>query len=429
MDEEYDVIIAGAGPAGSEAARTIASRGYDVAVLESEAEEDYPAQSNKSTAGTFPRMMGDFYVPEDVVMNNTDSVVIESPEDFYERVQVGSVLEFGEFKEYMAEEAQGHGADYIFDSHVVGPVVEDEAIQGVEYNGDEVVYGDIVIDASGPNAPIAQDEEVGFIDLEPENQAIGWEYLLEDVELDADGYADLNDAMMLRLDHEIAPGGYSWIFDAGDGKAKVGLCYLDTEAHREYAEDDFNVLESLEEWIVDDERFPEVEERSDIEPIERHQGSAHIQIPEKVSNQGVMGVGDTVSTVDPLWGEGIDTGMKSGKYAGMTALKALGQDPVDTSEEAMKHYDRLWKENIGDNRWERNFMTHLMYNMENERYDRLMEDLQNMEGDSLRELNNGNLHHIIGMIEPGDLENIFKVGKDRIGKHPAVKRLKNRLNR
>jgi digeranylgeranylglycerophospholipid reductase len=429
MDQEYDVVIAGAGPSGSEAAKTIASRGYDVAVLESESEEDYPAQSNKSTAGTFPRMMGDFYIPDDVVMTNTDSVVLESQNSSFRTPQAGSVLEFGEFKEYMAEEAQEHGVDYIFDSHVVEPVVEDGSIQGVRYDGNQEVYSDIVIDATGPSAPIAQDEEVGFIDLEPEHRAVGWEYLLDDVELDAEGYADLNDAMMLRLDHDIAPGGYSWIFDAGDGKAKVGLCYMDNDSHSRYADDDFMVLDSLEEWIVEDDRFPEVEERSDIDALERHQGSAHIQVPDQVSNESVMGVGDTVSTVDPLWGEGIDTGMKSGNLAGITALEALGKDPVDTSEEMMQQYDERWWNEIGDNRWERNFMTHLMYRMDNERYDRLLQDMEEADGDALSEVNDGNLMRGLSLAEAKDIPTIAEVGKDRIGKHPAVKGLKDLLKR
>ena len=429
MEEDYDVVIAGAGPSGSEAARTIASRGYDVAVLESESEDEYPAQSNKSTAGTFPRMMGDFYIPDDVVMKNTDSVVVESPNHSYETSQTGSVLEFGDFKEYMAEQAQDLGTDYIFDSHVTEPLMEDGSVQGIRYNGDEEIYADIVIDATGPSAPIAQDEEAGFIDLESENRAVGWEYLLEDVELDAEGHSDLTDSMMLRLDHEIAPGGYSWIFDAGDGKAKVGLCYMDNDAHTRYADDDFMVLDSLEEWIVEDERFPEVDERDDIDPLEKHQGSAHIQVPDEVSAESVMGVGDTVSTVDPLWGEGIDTGMKSGNLAGITALEALGQDPVDTSEEMMEKYDERWWKEIGENRWERNFMTHMMYRMENDRYDRLIQDMKNADQDALSELNNGNLVEGLRLMETKDIPTILEVGKDRIGKHPTVKGLKDRLEK
>lgn len=49
MSKSYDVIIAGAGPAGAQCARNLADRGYDVVVLETEAEDEFPTQSNKST--------------------------------------------------------------------------------------------------------------------------------------------------------------------------------------------------------------------------------------------------------------------------------------------------------------------------------------------------------------------------------------------
>lgn len=55
MSERYDVVIAGAGPAGAQCARDLAERGYEVLVLETEPEGTFPAQSNKSTGGTFPR--------------------------------------------------------------------------------------------------------------------------------------------------------------------------------------------------------------------------------------------------------------------------------------------------------------------------------------------------------------------------------------
>ncbi|NIQ58114.1 MAG: FAD-dependent oxidoreductase, partial [Gemmatimonadetes bacterium] len=54
MDDGYDVVIAGAGPAGAQCARDLAARDYDVVVLETESEDEFPRQSNKSTGGTFP---------------------------------------------------------------------------------------------------------------------------------------------------------------------------------------------------------------------------------------------------------------------------------------------------------------------------------------------------------------------------------------
>lgn len=75
MNNRYDVVIAGAGPAGGQCARDLVARGYDVVVLETESEDEFPRQSNKSTAGTFPSMMASFGIPDDVVMSEAVGVL------------------------------------------------------------------------------------------------------------------------------------------------------------------------------------------------------------------------------------------------------------------------------------------------------------------------------------------------------------------
>jgi digeranylgeranylglycerophospholipid reductase len=222
MTDRFDVVVAGAGPAGAQCARDLAQRGYDVVVLETEAEEEFPRQSNKSTAGTFPSMMGAFGIPDDVVMNYTDDVVLESPNDHYVQIQPGAVLEFADFKRFLVKDGREEGAEYYFDARVSKPIMEGGDIVGVRYNGDQEVYADIVVDATGPAAPLAK--ALGVSDLQRPKQAIGVEYELEGIDVDHPDYADLTDSMMLRLDHDLAPGGYSWIFHTGGDTAKVGIC-------------------------------------------------------------------------------------------------------------------------------------------------------------------------------------------------------------
>jgi len=83
-------------------------------------------------------------------------------------------------------------------------------IVGVRYDGSEEVYADVVVDATGPAAPLAKKLDV--TGLEREHQAIGIEYEFEGIDVNHPEFADLHDSMMLRLDHDLAPGGYSWIF-------------------------------------------------------------------------------------------------------------------------------------------------------------------------------------------------------------------------
>jgi len=405
MDERYDVVIAGAGPAGAQCARDLAARDYDTLVLETEPEAEFPARSNKSTGGTFPSMMAAFGVPDGVVMQFTDSVVLESPNDHFAQEQAGAVLDFGAFKQFLVDDSREKGAQCRFDARVSKPITEGGEVVGVQYNRDGEVYGDIVIDATGPSAPLAK--ELGASDLERRNQAIGIEYEFEGVDLDPPGYADLRKAMMLRLDHGIAPGGYSWIFHTGADTAKVGLCYIQNDSHTERAREGYTIEDYLEDWLDSDPRF------SDAERIagKSHRGSAHIQPPGSLSTDGFMAIGDTVPTIDPLWGEGIHKGMESGRAAAIAADHCLTPDPPDTSAENVSVYDDLWHERVAPNARTRLLMTNLMYMADNDRYDRFMRDIREMGRETLAKANAGSVRALFKLLHLDDLPTLAKLAR------------------
>jgi digeranylgeranylglycerophospholipid reductase len=408
-DDHFDVVVAGAGPAGAQCARDLAARDYDVVVLETEPEDDFPRRSNKSTGGTFPSMMASFDVPDSVVMQFTDDVVLESPNEHFVQDQPGAVLHFADFKQFLVDDSQQKGAEYRFDARVSGPVMEGGEIVGVEYNGDQEVYGDIVVDATGPSATLAK--SLGVVDLERENQAIGIEYEFEGVDLDHEGYADLHRSMMLRLDHELAPGGYSWIFHTGDDTAKVGLCYIQNDSFRRFADRDRTVDGYLEHWLEVDSRF------ENAEAIEgrQHRGSAHIQPPSSMSTDNFMAIGDTVPTIDPLWGEGIHKGMESGRAAAVTADHCLTSSSPNTSAAKMELYDQLWNEKVAPRMKPRLLMTEMLYFAPNSRYDTLLRDLKEFDIDTLSKLNDGSKRAIAKLMHLGDIPFLAKFARHRLG--------------
>lgn len=407
MADRFDVIVAGAGPAGAQAARDLAGRDYDVLVLETEQEDQFPRQSNKSTAGTFPSMLASFSVPDDVVMNFTDTVVLESPNDHYAHGQPGAVMDFADFKQFLVRDSREQGATYRFGSRVSKPITEDGEVVGVRYNGDSEVYADVVIDATGPAAPLAKD--LGVTELSRDRQAIGVEYEFEGVDLDHPEYGDLTDAMMLRLDHDLAPGGYSWIFTTGSDTAKVGLCYIQNDYHRRYADDGMAIDDYLERWLETDPRF----ENATRLAGKQHRGSAHVQSPGEMTTDGFIAIGDTVPSVDPLWGEGIHKGMKSARAAAITADHALTSEGRNTSAEKMSIYNDLWHEQVAPNARERLLMTELLYFAPNERYDTLMEDLRRTERDSLSDINGGNPLSFRKLLHLSDIPMLAKFARDQ----------------
>jgi len=407
MSDRFDVVVAGAGPAGAQCARDLAQRDYDVVLLETEPEDEFPRQSNKSTAGTFPSMMAAFGVPDDVVMNYTDDVVLESPNDHYVQNQPGAVLEFAEFKQWLVADARETGAEVWFDCRVSRPITEDDKPVGVRYNGDEEIYADIIVDATGPAAPLAKD--LGVSDLKRGKQAIGVEYEMEGVRIDHPGYADLTDSMMLRLDHDLAPGGYSWIFHTGGDEAKVGICYIQNKSHEQHGKEGMGIDDYLQYWLDTDPRF------ADAERLEGkvHRGSAHIQMPGEISTDNFMAVGDTVPTIDPLWGEGIHKGMRSGRAAATTADRCLTPEDPDTSASAMAVYNKLWHSEVAPRMRERLLMTELLYLAPNSRYDALMADLNETEEDTLAKVNAGDPGAVRRLLRLKDVPLLAKFARER----------------
>jgi digeranylgeranylglycerophospholipid reductase len=401
-NERYDVAVAGAGPAGAQCARDVAARGYDVVVLETEDEDEFPSTSNKSTGGTFPDTLAAFGVPDEVVQKFTDSVVLESPNSHYVQEHPGAVLDFGDFKQWLVDDGRDEGAEYRFGARVSEPITENGRAVGVRYNGDEEVYADIVVDATGPSAALA--EPLGVVELRRDRQAIGVEYEMEGVSLNPDGYADLRGAMMLRLDHDVAPGGYSWIFHTGEDTAKVGVCYIQNEVH-ERRSDGETIDGYLDRWMETDPRF---ENATRIEGA-HHRGSAHVQQPETMSTAGFMAVGDTVPSVDPVWGEGIGKCMRSGRAAAVTADTCL--QAGEFSAEATSAYDDIWHERVAPNVDSRLLLANLLYEVSNERYDRFMRDLRKADDDTLRKANEGSKRAMMKMLHLSDLPTIARVGR------------------
>ncbi|MFB6354340.1 MAG: digeranylgeranylglycerophospholipid reductase [Halobacteriales archaeon] len=408
MDDGYDVVIAGAGPAGAQCARDLAARNYDVLVLETEPEDEFPRQSNKSTGGTFPSMMAAFGVPDDVVMQFTDAVVLESPSDHYVTEQAGAVLEFADFKRFLVADGRERGVEYRFDARVSKPITENGDVVGVRYDGGREVSADIVVDATGPAAPLAKD--LGVSDLRRDHQAIGVEFECTGVDLAADGYADLTDAMMLRLDHDVAPGGYSWIFHTGGDTAKVGLCYIQNDSHQRRAEPGMGIDDYLDRWFETDPRLQGAER---IE-AKQHRGSAHIQPPGSLSTDSFMAVGDTVPSIDPVWGEGIHKGMRSGRAAAIAADHCLTPAEPDTSAENLAVYDALWHRDVAPNVDSRLLLTELLYLASNDRYDRFMRDLNAADRDTLARANDGDRRAMLSLLHLSDLPMLAKLARRRL---------------
>lgn len=398
MEEKYDIIVAGAGPSGLQFAREISQNSdYSIAVLE--ANQDV-RDNDKSTGGTFDQVIEGYNIDERAILDENESVLFEGPDNSGELPISGYVLDFPEFLGYLAEDAQEHGAEVYTGKRVIEPIEDDGYIQGVRYHsedGSSEVLADITVDATGPNAVLTS--ELDMFDVEEAQRGMGLEY-------QAKGSYDTTDQMVFSFDHDDAPGGYAWTFPAGENTFKAGVCLVNDFAEKHG--DERNLREYVEDWIENDDRW-EMEEI-----VEQHSGKVESDnsINQRADN-GILAVGDSVSSINPLFGEGIRPGMESAEMAANVAAEALKEG--DVSRERLQEYEDRWNQSKGDNWKIQRIGGELIYDFSPDQQNRFVENIDELSDDEAERLQEYDM-------SLGDLAKIYPFAFKDIKKAPRLVR-------
>jgi len=329
--ESYDVVVAGGGPAGLQFAREVCGRtDRSVAVLEA---NDALGDNDKSTGGTFPELLERYDVPDSVVMDRNGGVLLEGPSERSRFDIDNCVLDFPAFLEFLGRDAAERGADVHTGTRVTGPIREDGTVVGVDCRtpgGPERVRAEVVVDATGPAGALTT--ELDMWNRGAAQRGVAKEYEIE-------GEYDL-DALLFRFDHEVAPGGYAWTFPAGDGVFKAGVCWIDDVRPAHAPDDDGPIDAYIQEWVEADPRWSAGEVRA----VHAGEARSDNSINQRAGD-GVVAVGDAVSSINPVFGEGIRPGMASAAMAADTVIDALARG--DSSREALAAYERRWNRERG----------------------------------------------------------------------------------
>ena len=327
MIDRYDVIVVGAGPAGSLAAKTAAEHDLDVLLMEKRAEIGDPV---RCAEGVGKEGVKQFIKPDKRwIAADVKGAKIYSPSgikiEMSEIAKVGYVLERKMFDRELAKQAAKAGAEVMVKTRAIGLIKENGFVRGVkaEHLGDSfVMRADIVIGADGVESKVGRwagiNTTLRLKDIETCAQ-----FLMTDVDIDPD-YCEF------YIGNQLAPGGYAWIFPKGKKEANVGVGILGSRA-------EMHPIEYLKRFV--ERRYP------DGQIIEMIMGGVPVGVPTKTTTNGLMLVGDAARMADPLTGGGIVHAMKSGEIAGEVAAKAIKSG--DASVERMNEYERRWRSTIG----------------------------------------------------------------------------------
>lgn len=330
--DRYDLVVVGAGPAGSMAARTAAQAGLDVLLLEKRQEIGSPV---RCAEGVPHEGLLEFLEPNPSwISAAVDRAQISALADgqVVEHWQgtggQGYVLERRVFDRALAEQAARAGADVRVKTSVVGLLCENGVVRGVVVDwqgGRTEIRADVVIAADGVESRVG-----AWAGLETSlalrDTMVCAQYLLAGIEWDPAclGY---------WIDETIAPGGYAWVFPKGEGRANVGL-----GVQADLAQE--TPLAYLNRFV---EREPSLARGS---PVTFVAGNAPVARPcRQLVTGGLMMVGDAARQVDPLTGGGIINAMIAGRLAAQVAAKAKAAG--DTSTGSLVAYQELVEQALG----------------------------------------------------------------------------------
>jgi geranylgeranyl reductase family protein len=349
-----DVIVVGAGPAGSATAYYLASAGLDVLVLE---KSHFPREkvcgdglaprAVKALTGMgVPLGQDDGWVRSRGlrIIGGGGRIELDWPElsSFPGYSLVRSRLDFDQM---LARHAEKAGARVLEGVNVTGPLRDDRTgrVIGVTAqqteNGEKLernARGRVVVAADGNSSRLSVALGLHKRDDRPLGVAVRSYYTSprhDDEYLEA--WLDLWDG------EKLLPG-YGWIFGMGDGTSNVGLGLLNTS--EAFGNIDYRAL--LRRWLAGMPAEWGLTEENRTQPV---RGAA---LPMGFNrtphySDGVLLAGDSGGMVNPFNGEGIGYALEAGEIAARTIVQALARPTAADAEAVLRTYPRQLKDAWG----------------------------------------------------------------------------------
>ena len=322
----YDVIIVGAGPAGSWLARELARSERRVLLIERSAVAGEPNFSSAvSPCPTAER----FDLPRQAIAATWNIGKLYGPKSgvawHFER-PAGVVFDFRRLKGLLIGQAREHGAEVLLGTTVKG-VRYGRKVSSVVTSAGETHDARIVVDASGAAAVLAV--QLGLRREIVTTASVGIEQICRTGPLTAERQRTVE----FYFGSAYVPHGYAWVFPMGCDTVKIGLCVYQARKYQP-----LRLGGLLAEFIAG---MPWL---AGCEIIEKHSGIGYLQggIRQHVSGN-VLAIGDAADQINPLAGEGIRHALESARFARGVIQQALAAD----ESLALQAYNTLWKRYVG----------------------------------------------------------------------------------
>ena len=334
---EFDVVIIGAGPAGCQCARLLARSNYRVLLVEQHENFD---RNNFSSAGTPLETLEQFDLPKEVVGSfwQKITIVTSNTNHSWDSAQpLGAVLNFAKLRQFLAQEVVSFGGKVWLGYRYLNYVRAENQTQVVlrQKNNQETVAvtTKVLVDATGFTRAVMyprKQDKPNFL------KGTGIEYLIE---VDRKIFDRVANCLTFFMGYKWMPKGYSWIFPMENKLLKVGAAYI----HGQHAQ--IQQIKPLKYYIQ--LILSEYLNITNYQIIDVH-GSVLEYSPglnDIYYQDNIIAIGDAVSTVNFLGGEGIRHAM----YGAEIAVKYIDRylqnkltNFTPYQKELKKHFAPKW---------------------------------------------------------------------------------------
>jgi len=327
---DTDVLIVGAGPAGSAAARVLADAGRDVTIVDKAVFPRDKCCGDGLTTLALRELESIGFDPRSVASWTTvDAAWVRSPSGreiclpLIGAGQYAAVTPRMELDSALVEHARAAGAK-VLDGHGFAAIVDEAATHiAVDVDGIGTVRARYVIAADGMWSPVRKALGVG------EPGYLGEWHGFRQYATNVTGPA--RDRLYVWFEPDLIPG-YAWSFPLPDGRANVGFGVLRDGARK--------VQEMKVTWphLLQREHIraalgphAEMEGRHTAWPIPA-------RIDQAVLASGrVLFAGDAAAATDALTGEGIGQALLTGRLAGEAIIAGGALDPAASRRQYQLH--------------------------------------------------------------------------------------------
>ncbi len=321
VKDEYDVVVVGAGPAGSTTARKCSEKGLKVLLVEKRSEIGSPKRCAEGLSTNAAKEL-DLDIPVQCVSTTINGAIVYAPNGKRFEVSLpgetdGLVLERKQFDKWLASRASLEGVKVISKTEFIE--FTDNGVM-LEISGERKdVRCKIIVASDGVESLVLRKagmntvKKLKYVDS-------GFQYEMSNIDIEDEH------KIIIYFSQKKSPRGYCWVFPKGPKHANVGIGIAGDHTEK-------TAKQYLDDFISS---RPELMKGSILEV---NAGNIPVgDLMKEMVINNVIGVGDSVNQVNPIHGGGIAESMKAGTFAADAIAKALKANDL----ELLKEYNDVW---------------------------------------------------------------------------------------